>query len=219
MFDYWFLLRRRYQTDVFPVALHLSPGAGGVVEERYEVALWGKIQLTFTYHAVGVPDLSADEYAQSQNLLLHGMSTMMKTRPRYARRSKYTEPSNVDRRIQILGDPIMLTTDPVRRQILVAFVEHNLPLTEAETIEYKERTKGNETMQVIMTESMTEAMVKGKAEGVQQSIAQVLEMRFGTLPTDVRKRVEVVQDAAELKDRLTRAMSAASLNDLGLAPA
>ena len=34
MFEYWFLLRRRYNADVFPIALYLAPGAGGIVTER-----------------------------------------------------------------------------------------------------------------------------------------------------------------------------------------
>ncbi|MBC8141411.1 MAG: DUF4351 domain-containing protein [Armatimonadetes bacterium] len=54
---------------------------------------------------------------------------------------------------------------------------------------------------------------------MKNSVLRIVEKRFGAVPADARQRIEAIRDATELEALLDRALSAASLNDLGLAPA
>ena len=47
MWEYYALLRLRHKMPVFPVVVYLAPGAGGLVEETYTEALFGRNVLTF----------------------------------------------------------------------------------------------------------------------------------------------------------------------------
>ena len=58
MFDYFTLLRWRLKLPVFPIAIYLSAGAGGLVVEEYVERLFERDINVFRYSAVGLPDLT-----------------------------------------------------------------------------------------------------------------------------------------------------------------
>jgi hypothetical protein len=78
MFEYYALLRLRHKLPVFPVVAYLTPGAGGLVRETYNEDLFGDDILTFRYRAIGLPDLSADDYVASENPLAPALSALMR---------------------------------------------------------------------------------------------------------------------------------------------
>ena len=41
VFEYYMLLRLRYKLPVFPIALYIVPGTGGITQETYEESLFG----------------------------------------------------------------------------------------------------------------------------------------------------------------------------------
>ena len=61
VFEYYMMLRLRYKLPVFPVALYIVPGTGGITHETYIETLFGEDILNFQYAAIGLPELEADE--------------------------------------------------------------------------------------------------------------------------------------------------------------
>jgi hypothetical protein len=226
MFEYWFLLRRRYKSAVFPVALYLTPGAGGIVTETFAVSLFGKAQLTFEYQALGVPDLVEADYEGSDNPAILAFRSLMREHRKYSREKPR---DRVGRVLGILTAPTVLSMDENRRTYLIAFVEKYLPLTKQERSDMGQRLRetGGEVVEQIMTyyqregyeKGISEGVARGKAEGLQEAVLQLLTDKFGRLPSSVRERIEITQNTDDLKALLSRIPSAATLNDLGLAPA
>ncbi len=226
MFEYWFLLRRRHKAAVFPVALYLTPGAGGIVTEKYEVELFGKTQLTFEYHALGIPDLLEADYAGSDNPAVLAFRALMREHKRYSRAKPR---DRVARVLGLLTAPAALRMDENRRTYLIALVEKYLPLTEPERGELERRLEGTggKIVEQIMTyyerrgydKGVTQGEARGEVKGIRRSILKLLEKRFGVVPSSVRDRVEAMSNLEELDAMLDQVSSAATLNDLGLAPA
>jgi hypothetical protein len=73
------MLRLRYRLPILPIVIYLSPGAGGLVEEQVEDRVFERQVNLFTFQAVGLPDLSADDYIDSNNPLGAALSSLMKT--------------------------------------------------------------------------------------------------------------------------------------------
>jgi hypothetical protein len=70
------LLRLRSKEPVLPLVLYLAPGTGGLVQEKYTESLFGIDIQTFSYTAVGLPDLSAEEYLEKENILAPALSSL-----------------------------------------------------------------------------------------------------------------------------------------------
>jgi len=79
MHEYYMMLRLRYRLPILPIVIYLSPGAGGLVEEQVEDKVFERQVNLFTFQAVGLPDLSADDYIESNNLVGAALSARMKT--------------------------------------------------------------------------------------------------------------------------------------------
>ena len=77
MFEYYMLLRLRYKLPVFPIVLYIVPETGGITYETYVESLFGSDILTFTYAAVGLPELKAEDYLENDNLLAPALSALM----------------------------------------------------------------------------------------------------------------------------------------------
>ena len=162
----------------------------------------------------------AQDHEGSANVAEVGFSSMMRVVPPYARKSaRDAAPNNVERRLQIFGNPALRTIDPARLSLIIAFVEKYLPLTASEQIEYQKRVEKDEAMKTVyMTEYQTEQYKKAIVQGVRESLLRVLEKRFGTVPTEARKRLAAIQSTNELNLLLDNAITASSLNELGLLP-
>ena len=79
VYEYYTLLRLRYKLPVFPVALYIVPGTGGITHETYTETLFGENILTFNYAAIGLPELQADEYLESDNPLAPALQRVDET--------------------------------------------------------------------------------------------------------------------------------------------
>src|SRR5262249_29731349 len=95
MWEYYSLLRRRLKLPVFPVVVHLAPGAGGLTTETYREGLFGRETLLHAYDVVGLPDLSADDYLDRDNPLAPALSALM----RPSRLGRVAQKSHALRRI------------------------------------------------------------------------------------------------------------------------
>lgn len=212
VFEYWFLLRRRYRVPVLPIALYLTPGARdfadrkkrGIVSERYAESVFGVEQLAFTYQALGLPDMNAADYYEGDNPLAPALAAIMKDS---------ATGDKVTRRLRILGTEPLRRMDANRRAYLIAFVEKYLAFNKTEQADFERRTQTEEgkNVQKILTEyerrgynsGKIEGKTEGKAEGIQGSLFLLLETRFGTIAESDRERIARIGDAAEL-ERLFR---------------
>ena len=59
MFEYYALLRVLRQQSVFPIALILRPGVGGLLWQTYTEELFGREILRFHYGQVGIRDITS----------------------------------------------------------------------------------------------------------------------------------------------------------------
>jgi hypothetical protein len=167
MFEYFAMLWLRYRLPIFPVAIFLSPGVGGITEETFEQRLFGRAVLTFRYNAIGLPDLSADDYLATANPLGPALSALM--RPggtgkamRWAISLRAAGASGIDE---------------ARQALLMYILEQHLPLNAAEQDEFREIVKEPEYMETTrpLTFFERDAMAKGREEGRAEGIEQGVE--------------------------------------------
>ena len=212
IFEYYALLRLRFKLPVFPVVLYLVPGTGGNTQETYTESLFGREILTFHYGAVGVPDLSADDYLERDNPLASALTALMKV-------SKEGRPYQKQVSLQRIA---ISTVDEARKMLLANIVETYLPLSEEEQGRFREllaQSGSEETNQMI---SVYEE--RGIAKGLQQGIVggkrdmmlKLLRLKFGTLPQNVEAKVQALTAETELDTLSERVLTANSLQEMGL---
>lgn len=218
MWEYYHLLRLRHRHPVIPIVLYLSPGAGGLVEEQHIDGAFGKRTSVFTYSALGLPDLKADTYAQSDNPLAGALSVMM--------RSDHT--NRAVRRLRAFERVAAAKIDEAHKELLAEVITRYSRLAPEELEEWQElsRTAGKEVKAMITLEERFRRV--GREEGIEQGIEQgalstrraylmrVLTHRFGELPPGVAAGLERLSNPMELDNLLDRALDARSLDELGL---
>ena len=216
MFEYFAMLWLRYRLPIFPVAIFLSPGVGGITEETFEERLFGREILTFRYNAIGLSDLSADDYLATPNPLGPALSALM--RPggtgkamRWAISLRAAGASGIDE---------------ARQALLMYILEQHLPLNATEQNEFREIVKEPEYMETTRPLTFFErnALAKGIEQGVQEGLLQgqrsalktVLRVRFGELPVDAVARLDAMMDSEAIDALTARAATAQNLSELGL---
>ena len=222
MFEYYVLLRLRHKVPVFPVVVYLAPGAGGVVEERYEETLFGRNVLTFRYQAVGLPDLPSDDYLEQDNPLGAGLSALMRpgrTGPalRKALSLRRTEESGLDE---------------ARKSLLVNLIDMYLRLNAQEETEFRQLLgqPGFEEVKQVVTSFEQRGIEQGIEQGIERGIERgihegivrgkrdtllkIAHSKFGELTADLSAAIEGAGTAEELDLLLERVMDAATPADV-----
>ena len=112
------LFRLRHRLRVLPIAVFLSPGAGGLTRERYIEETFEEEIATFSYRAVGLPDLDADDYQNKDNPLAPALSALMRT----------SRLGKVAQKYESLRTMARSGLDEARLALLTNVVETYLPL-------------------------------------------------------------------------------------------
>jgi hypothetical protein len=204
MCEYYWLLRLRYGVSVFPVALYLVPGAGGLVQETYMESLFDRDVNRFCYDAIGLPDLSAEDYRGTDNPLAPALSALM--RPGAMGRLAH--------KLQSLRRVLGSSVDAARKSLLINVIQTYMPLNPAEDTEFRalierENAKEVQTMLVTWAEQM---MIDGKRD----LALHMLRRKFGELPEPVVTRLQAIQTGEELERISDRLFDATSLEEMGL---
>ncbi len=205
MFEYYAIFRRRTNLPIFPIALFLSPGAGGLTEESYVETLFGREILRFTYGVIGIRDLEATDYLAGDNPLGHGLSSLM--RP--------GEAGPVEQKIAALKKIATSGQNDARKAMLAHIVEKYRILNEVEQTQYEARlqqedAKEVETMMNIFEER---GLVKGEENERRRSILKVLRHKFGELPEAIVAQIEAITSSEEFDTLFDRALDAETLTD------
>ena len=158
MHDYYHMIRLRKKVAVYPIAVYLSPGTGGLIREAYTESLFGEEIDRFTYWAVGLPDLSADDYRDSENVLASGLSALM----RVSTLGKAVQKAWQLRRVAQSAE------NEARKFLLVNVIEKYLPLQGIEAEEFERLTAQPEAQGVREMISIYEerGIEKGIARGI-----------------------------------------------------
>jgi hypothetical protein len=68
----------------------------------------------------------------------------------------------------------------------------------------------------MMEKGRIEGLEKGRVEGMRTLVTGMIESRFGSVPTDRKRRIEAIDSTDELTRLADRLLTARSLDDLGI---
>jgi hypothetical protein len=218
MFVYCNLIGQRTGLAVFPIVIYLSPGAGGITQERYMEILLGRTLLTFEYAVVDLPDLAPEDYASRPEALAVALSAAMGTHPSGVVEHKWT----ALRAVATSG-----ALNAAQRILLASFVEVFLPLASGspEASEFERRLSessgGAEVRAMIniyeergFDRGMQQGMIRGVLEGKREAFALLYRTRFGELPASLSARLDAVTDVTEVDSLFQRLATATTPKDL-----
>jgi hypothetical protein len=182
------------------------------VPERHVESVFDYEVNVFTYQAVGLPDLKADDYQTIDNPLGPALSALMKT----------SRLGKVAQKYHSLRAMARSRVDEARKALLTNVVETYLTLEADEQAAFQELVSTSEGEEVSEMISIYEQ--RGIEKGIEQGIGRgkrdtllgLLHHKFGELPDNVRAHVEAVTDIGEL-DRLTyQVLLASTLEEMRL---
>jgi hypothetical protein len=206
-FEYYMLLRLRFHLGVFPIVIYLSRGAGGLGKSRYREGAFDESTVTFTYWRIGIPDLPAESYLQSENPLAYGLAALM--RPEALRRAEL--------KVECLLRIARALVDEARTVLLTNCVETYLQLGE-------EQQQFDQLVEQPLYEEARRMHVgyfgeveKGAAtRHARDTALRLLRRRFGPVSDEVEARVQAITTQAEADALIDAIVDARSLADLGL---
>jgi len=161
MFQYYALLRARYEVSIFPVAVYLRRGRSALSEEEYIVDLFGREQLRFRYAAVALARFEGQEYVEKGSPVAAALAALMSRRG--AR-----EPLKL--RLLMMERVALSGLDDARKFLLLNLIETYFKLAEDERQKFegllsRERYREVKRMQLTWAEKIEE---KGRKEGMRE---------------------------------------------------
>jgi hypothetical protein len=219
MFEYYTALRREYGLPVLPVALFMRVGMEGVGRDGYEEDFWDLPVVRFQYAYVGLPALPAEEYVERGNPVGVALAALMrvpKDRRAWLKATAYRQ-------------AMLLDPGPWRTRLLADCIEAYLPLDEAEERRFRELLEVGPFQEVrampltIYERAELEGKAAGRAAGEiagainarREMLRELLEARFGPLPTVARQRIDSLP-VERLRELGLALLKAGSLRELGL---
>jgi hypothetical protein len=192
MWQYYNLLRLRHGKPVFPLVIYLTGGSGGLVEEEYEEIVLGRRRSWSSYAVVGLPDLTAEEWADKSGAVSAALASLMiSPRGKRARRA-------FDSLKTVLTSPL-----PDAQKLLLSQIIDRLAhdrMTTSQQQEYTELLASEEAPEIKPMISTFEE--RGIEKGQIRLTIRLLAHKFGV-------------DAAELLRAQIESLSAPDLESFG----
>jgi hypothetical protein len=189
MWEYYITLWTRHRQLILPMVVYLSPGTnGGLVKETFRIEGLGETPVVFTYSAIGLPDMSAEEWADKGGEVSAALATVMKS-PKGER---------VQRAFDSLKAVVESTQNEMRKLLLADIIERlgRDKWTEQEQATFEELMASDEAREIKPMISVYEERAI-----VRLTIRQ-LGSKFGT-------------EAAELLRRQIESLPATDLESFG----
>jgi hypothetical protein len=195
-------LRQKYGLPVLPIGVFLRVGLDGIGVDTYEEHFWEHQAVRFQYMYVGLPALDGLQYVQGENWLGWALAALMKIPPD---------------RVAWLGAEALrrIVEAPLpdqKRFLLGECVQAYLPLDEQQQREFERLIATDYRGVQSMNQTMFE---KGEERVMRANLREVLEERFGLLPTAVVQKLQ--QLPLDELPKIKVALRASSLRELGLA--
>lgn len=198
----WLTVHRRQ--DVFPIAVYLTAGSGGLVREEYERKLFGRRHLLFEFEAVGLPDLKGETYQNSTNPLAYALSALMRRPPGIER---------VAWKYHCLQGILKYEQNKARQAALTICVNKYINLTAKEERKFKAMVpeETQVTLETLVNQYWeTEGERKGIIKGERQGLLHLLSLRFADtpIPQTLLRHFQALNDSQEIKQWYERVLHA-----------
>ena len=191
---------------VVPVVIFLNTRGN----EPLQLSLGGDRHeyLNFRYVRCALPELNAEDYWESSNLVARLCLSVMRWRD--------------DQKLEVYARAVRglatLEPDPEKQLKYIDFIDIYSALDDNEMEQYKARyPQENQVMSTLSERLRAEGMVKGVAEGMERGeravLARQIERRFGPLTAETRARLEKA-DQQQLEIWADRILDAESLEQV-----
>ncbi len=208
--DYYFHLRRTQRKPVLPVVLFLKVGLDGIGVRTITDDWEDEPVLTLRYRYIGLPGLSGAEYLRGNNWLGVALSALMRV-PRGQRVALGVEAMD-----RIADAPL---TDG-KKSLLGDCVETYIDLPGDDLERFRGMIEANATgrvpavnktrVQLAEERGVEKGIEKGERRARRAMVLELLEARFGPVPTEIVERIETL-DIDALRATLLKVGTAESL--------
>jgi hypothetical protein len=233
------LLLREADPDarVLTFVFYHCAGVGGVQEQSHRLEFYDRTVHEVGYWSVGLGDLEAEAYAESQNPMAWALAAWMRQR----------REDRVELRLRLVEKLLRLVRDESYRRLLLDTVRTYFRLNRAEQaeeqrllqsgiygevnemlhtelgrLEERARREGEErARQQMQTElgrmeerARREGMREGEERARQQTLVDILEARFSQVPGPIADRIQKLQDLTVLQELIRRAAVASNLEEV-----
>jgi len=148
-------------------------------------------------------DLNAEEYLATQNPVAYGLAPLM----------NHGSLSKPRLKAICLSGIAQSNINEVQAALLAYFVDTYLPLNEAEEEEFQKLIQQEE---VITMQFVTSWQRKGELIARRETLLDLLQEKFGGVPSTVAQQVEAISSKEELEQLLRKLIRANSFAEMGL---
>ena len=219
-FEYFAGLFLTHGLMVFPIVVYSHDTPAKPQPTEFNMSFPDGPVLNFSYRVVQLNRLDWRRYLKSDNPIASALMAKMKIEPRDRPRVK----------LECLRLMLTMKLNPARMRLIEVFVDSYLRLNREETVQFdravagtelepKEKEKIMEMTTSWMEEGRVEGILEGELKGRRASLMDLLDAKFGPVPESVARRVSEITSADEVAALFNRAITATSLEQLGLTPA
>ncbi len=193
------LQRRSADTRVITFVFYHCGGAGAIRKHCYAQEFYGETLLEIRYWSVGLGDLNAEEYAESDNPMAWALASWMR-KPRKGRARL---------RLRLLEKILRFVHQPEYRRLLLDTVRSYFVLTAAQKAEedrllrLSEYGEVREMFKTEFEKFEEEVEQRVRMHEKQDMLLQLIAEKFGSVPPSAAQRVRGLHDPGAL-DRLLR---------------
>jgi hypothetical protein len=208
--DYYFHLRRSSGKPVLPVVVFLKVGLEGLSWREITDSFDGEPTMTLRYRYLGLPALPAADYLRGDNWLGVALSVLMKA-PKDQRISFGAEA------MQRLGESPL--TDG-KKALLGDCIENYIDIPEENSNEFRDILEANATgrvppmhktrVQIAREEGIEQGLLEGHLRGQRVAVTELLEAKFGPVPTGITDSLSAIGDPLQLRRLLIAAGTSVS---------
>ena len=204
-------LSLKYERVVHTIVLYLRGGPPGPQTAVYEERSLGETVVAFRYHSFGLSQAPSADYLARPEPLAWAFAAL--TRPAKGQSRPQLGLACL-RRIVHARDLTQAEREPLFKCVL-----RYAPLGESQIREFDKMLAEAEEEEVrTMATTMFDWWRKqGRTEGQRDLVLQLLKERFGSLSSDVRRKVSAIESTDELTQLASRLYQVKSLEELGLA--
>ena len=211
MFKYLCQLFLRFGKPVIPIVIFSDDAKWWTkIPDTFIMKFKETEYLRFFYHAFKLKHMKWKDYIDSNNPLLYALMAKM----------EYDRRDIVRLKTDFLRLVLKSEKNPARQRVLVEFIENYVILKEdelekfSEQIETKREFREIKKMITVYEErGIQKGIQKGLLQAAREDVFDVLELRFGRVPRQIKSAVSTCNDLGKLKQAHRNAVLMKSLDE------